>query len=31
MTPRPSSLPLRGVSEAFEVYEVRERETADAA
>jgi len=30
-TPRPSSLPLRGVSEAFEIYEVRERETAAAA
>jgi len=30
-TPRPSSLPLRGVSEAFEIYEVRERETAEGA
>ena len=30
-TPRSSSLPLRGVSEAFEIYEVRERETAEAA
>ena len=29
--PRQSSLPLRGVSEAFEIYEVRERETAAAA
>jgi class 3 adenylate cyclase len=30
-TARPSSLPLRGISEAFDIYEVRERETAAAA
>ena len=30
-TARPSSLPLRGVSEAHEIYEVRERETAAVA
>jgi class 3 adenylate cyclase len=29
-TARPSSLPLRGISEAFEIYEVRERETEPA-